>query len=112
MSTKNLFDSGSFDDLQLTDTDPTYTVQVKTESVTDLFVDVISDKGATLFITPLVSDIDDLEGAESESTTIDTGGGSVRAKYSSIAANKALITVTKTESGDTTTFRLIVRGGS
>ena len=109
---KNLVEGNSYisNTEPLTDVAParTYTVYVK--NISDLFIDVLADKGGSIVVTPQI-DVDDAAtlGAPSE-TALFVANTSARARYSDIASVKAEIVVTKTEGGDMTEYTLRVRG--
>jgi hypothetical protein len=96
---------------ELTDAAPQYNAVVMTSGYQDLTVDVITDKGGTLIITPIL-DVDDEAtlGAVSDTLTVADGGPSGRAIYASISAPKAKVLFTKTEAGTTSGFKVSVRG--
>lgn len=105
-SNKNIYDITN-----LTDEEPVRTHIVNTQGARDLMVAITSDKGCTIIITP-IDNLDDNTalGKASNTGTIPDGGDSDRFLYASIASPKAQIVITKTESGDTASFRCIVRG--
>lgn len=105
-SNKNVYDTTN-----LTDDDPIRTHIVNTLGVRDLLTALTVDKGCTVIVTP-IDDLDDDTALGKPSTTgvIADGGGSDRFLYVSIAAPRAQIVITKTESGSTTSFRCTVRG--
>ena len=96
---------------ELTDGAPSVTRIVGTPSVEDVIIDIITNKGLTAVITPILSDTDDsVLGKPSTTLTIAPGGGADRAIYSKISAKKAQVVVTKTESGSTSGFVLKISG--
>ena len=106
--TRQLADTNTTD---LTDAAATLTQIVNTKDVKDLVVDITTDKGTTVVITPILSATDDTQvGPVSTTLTIADGGGTDRARYSNISAERAKIVVTKTEAGSTTSFFVSVRG--
>jgi hypothetical protein len=96
---------------ELTDGSPVATITTTTDLVNDVIVDIITDKGGTLVITPLI-DSDDLgvEGEPSTTLTIPVSGGVKRDSYTKIAAPNTKIVFTKTEAGTTSGFLLFVKG--
>lgn len=96
---------------ELTDGATQYNAVIFTVGYTDITVDVITDKGGTLIITPIIDVDDDTSlGKPSDTLTVADGGPSDRAIYSSISSPKAKILFTKTEAGTTSGFVLSVRG--
>lgn len=96
---------------ELTDGSPTATVITTTDLINNVVVDVLTDKGGTLTIIPLL-DSDNLavEGKPSDTLVIPAGGATVREGYTMIAAPNTKIIFTKTEVGTTTGFLLFVKG--
>lgn len=83
---------------------------METWLVTNLVVDLISDKGCTIAITRLPVERDvSVEGKVSDVLTIPAGGGADAGIYENMATPRAKVTVTKTEAGDMT-YVLTVRG--
>jgi len=96
---------------ELTDGAAMATLIVPTQHVKDLVIDVVSDKGGSVVVTPL-PDHDDTSvlGEASTTGTLTNGGPSGRFKYSDIAAPNTKVVFTKTEAGTTDGFTLSVRG--
>jgi hypothetical protein len=96
---------------ELTDTSPIVTAIIDTKNVEDIMVDVVTDKGSTIVITPILnSSGTPVLTDPSDTVTISNGGGSERVVYSRIMAPRAKVVVTKTEAGDTSDFVLSIRG--
>lgn len=99
------------DSTQLTDAAPSYTKIVGTRHINRLLVDVVSAKGCTVVITPLLSLSSDTElGKPSDTGTLANGGPAGRFAYANLAAPRARVVVTKTQAGSTTGFKLAIRG--
>lgn len=105
-SNKNILDT-----VVLTDAVTTRTHIVNTQGARDLMVAITSDKGCTVIVTP-IDDLDDNTalGLASTTGTVADSGSSNRFLYESIAAPRAKVVITKTESGDMTSFRCSIRG--
>ena len=96
---------------ELTDGSPTATITIRTDLVVDLVIDIVSDKGGSLVITPLPDDDDLLVlGEASTPLVIADLGETRRAIYTKISAPNSKIVFTKTEAGTTSGFLLSVRG--
>lgn len=106
--TVQLIDTNTTD---LTDAAATLSQIVYTKNIADVVVDVTTDKGLTVVITPILSATDDTQlGPASTTLTIANGGGTDRARYTNISAERAKVVITKTEAGSTTSFLASVRG--
>lgn len=87
------------------------TIVVDSEKYTDVVVDVVTDKGTSIVITPVLNYSGNLiNGEDSATTIIPNGGRAQRVIYSKISAPRCKVTVTKTESGSTSNFVLSIRG--
>lgn len=94
----------------LTDGSPTLSFFVDTNWTVNLIIDITTDKGATLVVTPCLSKTDDTALAPPSDTVIIADlGESVRAVYSAISAERAKITLTKTEAGSSSAILLSLR---
>lgn len=98
-------------DTEITDAAATVTRYYDVSKVEDVVVDVTSDKGMTIVITPVLSSDDNtVLGKPSSTLTIPDLGATDRAIYSKIAAKRCQVLVTKTEAGTTSGFGLKVIG--
>lgn len=100
------------DTVQITDGVPVRTKIIHTRRITDLHVDVISDKGMTVDIIRLPDYDNEAKPFLSYTqSVIPDGGGVVGPWIEKIGCAKAKIVITKTEAGDTSTYQLVVSGG-
>jgi len=96
---------------ELTDAATDSEVIVPTQHVGTLVIDVISDKGGTLTITPLPNANDtSVAGEASTVGTLADSGPSKRFKYTMPAAPLCKVTFSKTEAGTSSGFLMSVRG--
>lgn len=93
-----------------TDASATITTIVKTQGFTSIVVDITTDKGGTLTITPLPDLGSDSDvGQVSDTLTVPTSTAT-RGIYSQIGAPRAKVVFTKTVAGSATSMRLAIRG--
>ena len=99
----------------LTDADPQFKEIVSISHYNDLVVDVKIDKGATVDILPILSREDNETTSRPGTQFVISDGGTADGEgciYSLIHAMKALVTVTKTEAGDSTITEITITGSS
>lgn len=99
------------DTTQLTDAAATHTFFVPTRGAGTVSVSVVSDKGLSVVIYPVLFDDDQTSlGKASDTGTIADGGGSDEFRYTNFAAPMAKVVITKTEAGSTTDYMATIRG--
>lgn len=95
---------------EMTDAEPVLSFIFDTPNIDDILIDIVTDKGTAINVTPVLSDDGIVLGEVSSTLTLPDGGATSRASYTRIAAKKTLILVTKTEAGTTSGFVLKVSG--
>ena len=97
----------------LTDASPTYSAYVQTDRITDFVLDINTDKGTTVVFTPILSETDLTKTREDSITgVVSDGGEKAPFTYSKLKAPQLLVTVTKTEAGDSTFTDIHMSGSS
>ena len=95
----------------LTDAAATRDYYFNTTNFSSIIVDIITTRGATVILTPLLLESDlTVTGKPSSTTVISDGGDTERITYTSIAAINSKITVTKTQGDDMTNYVFSVHG--
>lgn len=96
---------------QITDASPVRETIINTQALSGIVIDITSDKSVVVQVTPLLSLDEDLSvGPIVTLGHIDLGGGVKRFTRTLIASPRLKVTVTKIESGDSTTYRNSTRG--
>lgn len=98
---------------ELTDASPTLAFDIDLcTDVTDLLIDVVSDKGCTVDLVPYLDNGKTIEGVPATQGVVADGGPGGRFIYENLGCVALGITVTKTEAGTTSGFAVSVRGQS
>jgi hypothetical protein len=81
-----------------------------TTSITELLIEVISDKGCTLDVVRYMDNGQTIEGVPGTQGVVADGGPSGTFIYSNLGCAAVKVTVTKTEAGTSSGFAVSVRG--
>jgi hypothetical protein len=96
---------------ELTDGSAVLTFDVDiTTAISDLLIDVISDKGCTVDLIRYMDNGQTIEGVPGTQGVVADGGPSGTFIYSDLGCAAIKVTVTKTEAGTSSGFAVSVRG--